>query len=319
MQQKDGNDQRAEMAASSLGVLVWSPDWTRHQAQRLTPAPPASANLEAPLDQLAIAAIAQKSANWQWQHVPAGKDYAPLSWTMAPFYLGNLAVARSMSNPDLEAKMLAWGDKLGWQPGKRIYHVDDHAVIQPFLHLYLKHRDPKMRAPSKERLDAILAHPAPSTLDWESPRNSDRWSWSDALFMAPMSWLLMHEATGEARYLDFMNREWWAATEQLYRPGIGMYFRDDSLLDLREQNGKPFIGPGAPAGQWRAWCKCSSASPAIIRITRATRRSSRKWQRRSWRRSRPMACGVRAYSIPAPIPRAKPAVAGLSRMRWRGA
>ena len=85
---------------SSLGVLVWSPNWVRHQAQRPTPVPPASANLDAPLDQLAIAAIAQKSAHWQWQHVPIGNDYAPLSWTMAPFYLGALAVSRSMSNWD---------------------------------------------------------------------------------------------------------------------------------------------------------------------------------------------------------------------------
>ena len=238
VQQKDGNDKQAEVAASSLDVLVWSPDWERRHVPHPAPGQPAPAKLDTPLKKSAIAAVAQKSAEWQWQHVPDGKEYGPLSWTMAPFYLGNLAVARSMPNVGLEAKMLAEGAKLGWQPGKRVYHADDHAVIQAHLHLYLKHRDPAMLAPSKERLDAILANPARSTLDWESPRSTDRWSWSDALFMGPMSWLLMYEATGEQRYLDFMNREWWAATAQLYRPAIGMYFRDDSFLDLRERNGK---------------------------------------------------------------------------------
>jgi rhamnogalacturonyl hydrolase YesR len=48
----------------------------------------------------------------------------------------------------------------------------------------------------------------------------------------------MYEITQDKRYLDFMNSEWWATTERLYRPAIGMYFRDESYLDMRERNGK---------------------------------------------------------------------------------
>ncbi|MEO7495089.1 MAG: BNR-4 repeat-containing protein [Massilia sp.] len=240
VQQKDGNDKQAETSASGIGVLVWSPNWERHQAQHPTPEQPAPANLNAALRKPAIAVIVHKAADWQWQNFPAMKngEYGLRSWTLAPFYIGALAVARTIPGSDQEAKVLAQADKIGWQPDKRIYHADDHAVIQAYLQLYLKHRDPKMLAPAKERLDYILANPASSSLNWGTPNHNDRWNWSDALFMGPMSWLLMYEATHDQRYLDFMNREWWATTEQLYRPRVGLYFRDDSFLDMREQNGK---------------------------------------------------------------------------------
>lgn len=238
VQQQDGNDKQAARSASALGVLAWGINWERHQQQHAAPTAQVAADLAAPLRKAGIAALAQKTADWQWNHLPAGKEYEPRLWTMAPFYIGSLAAAEKMPLRGQRAAMLAQGERLEWKPAPRIYDADDQCVIQAYLALYLRHRDPKMLAPSKERLDFILAQPSGASLDWGSPKAHDRWSWSDALFMGPMSWLLMYRATGEERYLDFMNREWWAATERLYRPAIGMYFRDESFLDLRERNGK---------------------------------------------------------------------------------
>lgn len=242
-QQVDGNDKAAHQSTAPIALLAWNTNWERHQALHPTPEQPIPANLNAPLSKKAIAKIAQQTADWQWQHLPSGGDYDPKSWTFAPFYLGNLAAARKIPKLDLEAKTLVQAEKNSWQPNDRIYDADDHCVMQAYLHLYLHYKDTKvnsleMIAPSKARLDYILANPATSSLDWASPNDRDRWSWSDALFMGPMSWLLMYEATGDNRYLDFMNKEWWATTERLYRPAIGMYFRDESYLDMRERNGK---------------------------------------------------------------------------------
>ncbi|MFP5393864.1 MAG: glycoside hydrolase family 105 protein, partial [Gammaproteobacteria bacterium] len=210
----------------------------RHQAQHPTAEQAPPPKLDAPLKRDAIVATVQKVADWQWQHFKTGRDYGLREWTYAPFYIGLLAAADKMPTRGFQARMLAHAEQLGYQPHERIYHADDYAVLQAYLMLYQKYRDPKMIAPARARLDYILAHPAQSTLDWNSPGNQDRWSWSDALFMAPMGWLRMWEVTGEQRYLDFMNREWWATTERLYRPDIGLYFRDESFMDSRERNGK---------------------------------------------------------------------------------
>lgn len=238
VQQQDGNDQQAAKQQSPIALLVWSSNWERHQALSPTPEQPIPKHLTAPLRQKAIARVAQQAANWQWKHFPKGWDYDPKSWTFAPFYIGNIAAARKIPGLDLEQKVIAQGEQINWQLLERVYDADDHCVMQAYLQLFLTHKDPKMIAATKARLDYILAHPPTSSLDWGSPNDRDRWNWSDALYMGPMSWLLMYEATQDKRYLDYMNREWWAATERLYKPSIGMYFRDESYLDLRERNGK---------------------------------------------------------------------------------
>lgn len=237
--QVDGDDKRGSGAEPSpLDVLVWSPKWER--AQRLSPQPtaPPEVDLDAPLKREAVLEIAERAAKWQWENLPEGSDYEPTKWTLGPFYLGNLGVAELLPGSGLEERMIEQGKALGWRPHERLYDADDHVVMQAYLRLYLRHGDESMIAPSRARLDEVLTHPPSSSLDWGHPESRDRWSWCDALFMGPMSWLLMSEATGEAKYLDFMNREWWATSERLYRSEIGLFFRDESYLDLRERNGK---------------------------------------------------------------------------------
>ena len=55
--------------------------------------------------------------------------------------------------------------------------------------------------------------------------------------MGPVVWLQLWKATGDARFLEYMNREWWMTTERLFSPAVGFYFRDESFLDIREANG----------------------------------------------------------------------------------
>lgn len=237
--QLDGDDATGSGAAPSrLEVLVWSPSWERHRELNPQPSQAPDIDLEAPLRAESVLAVAEKAAWWQWENIPEGWDYQLTSWTLGPFYIGTLAVAELLPDSGLEERMIEQGRALGWQPHERLYDADDHVVMQAYLRLYLKHRDEAMIAPSRERLDAILADPPTTSLDWGTPQSRDRWSWCDALFMGPMSWLLMSEATGEEKYLEYMNREWWATSERLYRPRIGLFFRDESYMDLREPNGE---------------------------------------------------------------------------------
>lgn len=246
VEQLDGDDQGTSQTAtetkeppsSPLELLVWSSHWESLQAQPSASESPIPKNLSAPLRKKAITTLAIAAAEWQWQHLPEGKDYDRNAWTLAPFYLGNLALARKIPRTGLQTKVLEEAEHLDWQPDDLIYDADDHCVIQTYLNLYAIYRDPRMLEPSKARLDYILQHRPASTLDFGSPNSHDRWSWSDALFMGPMSWLLMYELTMERDYLDYMNTEWWATSERLYRAQPGLFFRDESWLDLREQNGK---------------------------------------------------------------------------------
>jgi rhamnogalacturonyl hydrolase YesR len=235
--QRDGDDSRpSDAAPTQIASLIWSPYFAELAERKAAPDPALDPQVLArtvvPRD---VLTLMKRAADWQWAHPPT---YDPRGWEVAPFYMGTLALAELTSDPRYVSAMIARADENGWEPARRMYHADDHCVIQAYLNLYEQRREARMLAPARARFDAILAQPADATLDWGTPRCLDRWSWCDALFMGPMSWLMMGRVTGERRYVDFMHREWAETTARMYHPVDHFYARDESYLDLREPNGR---------------------------------------------------------------------------------
>lgn len=239
--QLDGNDRAgAAVPATPIGTLIFCPVAFRLAARAHTRAEAVpAADLHRAVARRDVLALMQRVADWQWAHFPEPKSRHPRGWEVAPFYIGTLALDRIAPDRRYQELMMARAEANQWEPHDRTYHADDQCVIQAYLELHRVRRDPRMLEPSKRRLDAILARPSTVAMDWDAPTSQERWTWCDALFMAPMSWLEMWEATGDRAYLEFMNREWWATTERLFNTTTGLYFRDESYLDLREPNGRP--------------------------------------------------------------------------------
>jgi rhamnogalacturonyl hydrolase YesR len=250
VEQRDGDDRNPAAAAPTpVASLLWSPYLASlgaagsPSASSTSTSPlnspastcAASPQTAGPIKPAAVLATMERAADWQLAQ-PA--KYDPAGWENAPFYIGALALARISPSPRFHDAVLARATANAWQPAKRLHHADDHCVIQVYAELSRLHRAPAMLAPSRQRLDAILATPATGRLDWGMPGADDRWAWCDALFMGPVSWLMVYEATGDTRYLDHMNREWWATAAALYVPADRLFARDQSYLDLRERNGR---------------------------------------------------------------------------------
>ncbi len=70
----------------------------------------------------------------------------------------------------------------------------------------------------KNTFDEMISNPRLGREDW--------W-WCDALFMAPPAMARISVATGERKYLDFMNKMWWDTTEFLYDTEEHLYYRDE--------------------------------------------------------------------------------------------
>ena len=84
----------------------------------------------------------------------------------------------------------------------------------------------------------------PLTFD-ETALCQQRWCWCDALFMAPASWMAASRITGDPRYRDFADIEYWAAKEYLFDPAEHLFFRDSRFFDQRGPDGeKIFWGRG---------------------------------------------------------------------------
>jgi rhamnogalacturonyl hydrolase YesR len=206
-----------------------------------------------PLKKKTIYNQMQKVADWQLANfedqVKTGSRYkdshAYWAWTNGALYLGMLDWA-NMSKDDKYIQFLkAIGEKEGYKPGPDVYHADDICVNQTYLELFAKYNDSAMVKPTLERMDYILANRHFGDLEFTRPGNQLRWSWCDALFMAPPAYARAYRITGNIKYLNFMDEEFKVTYDTLYDHAEKLFYRDTRYKTQREANGeKIFWGRG---------------------------------------------------------------------------
>lgn len=192
-------------------------------------APPIATDLSPELTQAAVEKATLKVADWQLNRV---KNDFNRDWTFSALYSGFMAASEATGNPTYREAMLAMSRRFKWQLGSEYKDANDQALGRTYLELFFKYRDPEMIASVRSEFDRIIRGPN------EPPRIELPWSWCDALFMAPPAWARMSKATGDPRYLDYMSREWWAASGRLYDRREHLFFRDARFLNQRHPNGK---------------------------------------------------------------------------------
>lgn len=170
-----------------------------------------------------------------------------LDWTSGALYAGMMAFARG----EAAGRYMDWLERIGkgfrWQPFFRMYHADDVCVSQMYLDMFRVRKDPAMLTPTKARIDWVIANPSRGSLllDYADPSTQDRWSWCDALFMAPPVYAKLSSITGDRKYLEFMHREYKATYDLLYDRKEHLFYRDRTYFEKREANGrKVFWGRG---------------------------------------------------------------------------
>jgi unsaturated rhamnogalacturonyl hydrolase len=164
-----------------------------------------------------------------WQLNRARPDFNK-DWTFAALYAGFMAVPTSVAGSRYHDAMLEMSKKFDWQLGPRIGHADDEAVGQTYMQLYLEHHDPAMMNPTRQSFETVMRIP-------DNPVKP-LWWWCDALFMAPPVLAELSEATGDRRYLVFLDHEWSITSAKLYDREQHLFYRDESFLHQHERNGK---------------------------------------------------------------------------------
>ncbi len=215
----------------------------------LITATPAAAQPD--FDKAAIKSIVKRVADWQIANPNKGAEHDDLDWTHAALYMGMLDWAelaeREEGNDSYYQWLLRIGKRNHFQVGKWMYHADFIAVGQPFIDLYIKYGNKKMIAPVMARANWVVENPATTTLelDYKNLETLDRWSWCDALFMAPPVYAKLYALTKDEKYLNFLNREYKASYEYLYDQEENLFYRDRRYFAKREANGKKvFWGRG---------------------------------------------------------------------------
>lgn len=195
-----------------------------------------------------VVAICRKVGDWQLANPNTTPEHGPTEWTQGTLYTGIMALYQMTGDPKYLDAMLEMGRGNEWKLGPRTYFADDHTVGQTYCELYEITNDPAMITPMREQFDSIMANPNTRNLEWPAegaPKEvweeapwSHRWSWCDALFMAPPAWARLAKITGDPRYLEFMEREWWATTDHLYDKDAHLFYRDSRFFTQKTPNGK---------------------------------------------------------------------------------
>lgn len=190
--------------------------------------------------------IVNRAAKWQLEHYDTMNktrkfvQSSDLEWANGVFWS---AVANwgEFTNDTLFVnayKNVARRNYFSTNNTKSIYHADDIAVTMMYLTMYDKERKGHILAHSRARMDYIINYPATTKLIFSSPSATDRWSWCDALYMAPPAFTAMSKYTGDMKYIDFMDNEFRATYQFLYSPTDSLFFRDSHYFGKKENNGK---------------------------------------------------------------------------------
>jgi rhamnogalacturonyl hydrolase YesR len=168
-----------------------------------------------------------KVAEWQLGRAEPGFDQ---DWTFAALYAGFMAVPDEAGGRKYRDAMLRMGKKFAWKPAPNLNNANDLAIGQTYLDLYRETHDPVVLSPIRSRIDAQML--------LRDNKKKPLWWWCDSLFMEPPVLARLYAVTGERKYLDFMDRQWWITSNLLYSKTDHLFARDRSFLYKHQANGK---------------------------------------------------------------------------------
>jgi unsaturated rhamnogalacturonyl hydrolase len=189
---------------------------------------PLAKDLSPAITHAEIRKAAKKVADWELARAELNFNQ---QWTFAALYDGLLAASQTTGDARYHDAVARMAQRYDWKLlDTRFPHADDMALGQAYLDLYIEKHDPVRMADTKAILDWLVVRPDdPAKLLW--------W-WCDALFMAPPVLARMSAATGDMRYFDYMDKEWWETSASLYDPAEHLYFRDSRYFTQKQDNGE---------------------------------------------------------------------------------
>lgn len=176
----------------------------------------------------------KRVADWQIENPSKHPIH---DWTQAPFFLGLFNLHQVSGEAKYMTALNGFGESLAYGPGPRVTHADDHAVLQAWLEMYRGDKSPAKLKPTVAHFDKILAELADKPKASVSG-GSFTWCWCDALFMSPPVWANLSQLTGDPKFLEWADREWWTTTDVLYDPEHHLYYRDNRYFSQRTPSGK---------------------------------------------------------------------------------
>ena len=207
--------------------------------------------------------LIDKVAMWQVNHQSKVKHH-DLAWTNGVLFRGMVEWADYTQDSRYYDFLMQIGKKHHWGFLKRLYHADDLVIAQMYIRMYEKYHDPAMIQPTIARVDSVVAKPSKARL-WLGAKNwSERWSWCDALFMAPPVYGLLNKLYPEKNYLAFMDREFKEATDSYMMRMLSYTIVIEDIFPKERRMARRYFGEEVMVGCLQEYLCCCKLCLKII-------------------------------------------------------
>ncbi|MBV6654190.1 MAG: GH92 family glycosyl hydrolase, partial [Mameliella sp.] len=192
---------------------------------------PPSLSLGLSYDKKYIKSLCWNMVDYHQQYIFPKLNYVPVMkgawtknayWNAATFYAGLWQLYDETEHQPFFRHMVKWGERERFTPLK--YDPDianNHLAPYTWMQLYKTTNNEAYLKPSLLELDSFMQIPY---------EGKTKWWWCDALFMAPPTFALASEITGDPKYLDFMHEKWSETTDELLDPSTGLFYRDKKYI-----------------------------------------------------------------------------------------
>ena len=191
----------------------------------------------------------KRVACWQMEHFRdtySGRKepHHIADWTNGALYVGMVKLAETTQKNKYWKWLKSIGDEQNWKLHYRPYHADDHVVGQMYIELYRKYGDPNMIKETQKGFDYVIDNPSKEPITLDNYKHLERWTWCDALFMAPPVAAKLSNVTGDKKYSDWMLGEYEATKQHLYDFDENLFYRDNSYIGKLAHGNKIFWSRG---------------------------------------------------------------------------
>lgn len=217
------------LPTSAMQAII-DKDTNRHFGDAPLDGGPLATDLSPALAPAAIDKVLRKVADWQ---LARSQPHFDRIWTSSVMYTGFMAASEATGDAKYRNAMLEMSKHFDFQLRDRLPNADDQSIGQTYLDLYFQDKRGSYIGKTRAELDDLIGLKTLTPTDARLP-----WWWCDALFMAPPVWAKMYKATGERKYIDYLNAQWQKTSDLLYDKTEHLYARDAGFVDKREPNGK---------------------------------------------------------------------------------
>jgi rhamnogalacturonyl hydrolase YesR len=178
-------------------------------------------------------------------------DKPPSDWIAGAFYVGLARLSHVSSNPKYLAAAKSICDKHDWQfhiarATQSVNFADNQCIGQLYTDQAVTLNDhSKLDAMRKQLDETVIGFERRSPEDSRGWGNNLRrdgvvmpWWWCDSFFMAPAVFTRLSAVTGDKKYIDAMDKQWWFTAGKLYDTQEHLFYRDGGFLTQKTANGK---------------------------------------------------------------------------------